>query len=189
MVLLDAGDLFQGTMTSNLGEGQAVIDAFNLMGYAASAIGNHEFDFGPENFAEKMKASKYPWAAINITKDDGSPVEGLGGVTVREVGGLKVALIPLAQDTSPEVASTGSLKFLPTVDTAIAAAEIDRAADEARSAPAAVEAAAVPSAMTAVPSMCGSSGGRKCSRAKGYGRSACENEFAQHDDLLVFEAG
>jgi 5'-nucleotidase/UDP-sugar diphosphatase len=38
-------------------------------------------------------------------------------------GGLKVALIPVAQDTSPEVSSTGSLKFLPTVDMAIAAAE------------------------------------------------------------------
>ncbi len=37
---------------------------------------------------------------------------------VKEVAGLKVALIPVAQDTSPEVSSTGSLKFLPTVETA-----------------------------------------------------------------------
>jgi 2',3'-cyclic-nucleotide 2'-phosphodiesterase (5'-nucleotidase family) len=72
---------------------------------------------------EKMKASKYPWAAINITNDDGSAIEGLGGVTVKEVGGLKVALIPVAQDTSPEVSSTGSLKFLPTVETGVAAAK------------------------------------------------------------------
>ena len=36
---------------------------------------------------------------------------------VKEVAGLKVALIPVAQDTSPSVASTGDLKFLPTVET------------------------------------------------------------------------
>jgi 5'-nucleotidase / UDP-sugar diphosphatase len=70
-----------------------------------------------------VKASKYPWAAINITNDDGSPLEGVGGVMVKEVGGLKVALIPVGQDTSPEVSSTGSLKFLPTVETGVAAAE------------------------------------------------------------------
>ena len=67
-------------------------------------------------FVEKMKASKYPWAAINITKADGSPIEGLGGVMMKEVAGVKVALIPVAQDTSPQVASTGDLKFGPTVD-------------------------------------------------------------------------
>ena len=42
---------------------------------------------------------------------------------VKEVGGLKVALIPVAQDTSPEVSSTGSLKFGPTVDMAVEAAK------------------------------------------------------------------
>jgi 2',3'-cyclic-nucleotide 2'-phosphodiesterase (5'-nucleotidase family) len=42
---------------------------------------------------------------------------------VKEIAGLKVALIPVGQDTSPEVSSTGSLKFLPTVETGVAAAE------------------------------------------------------------------
>jgi 5'-nucleotidase/UDP-sugar diphosphatase len=74
-----------------------------------------------------MKESKYPWAAVNITNGDGSPVEGLGGVMVKEIAGLKVALIPVAQDTSPEVASTETLKFEGTVDTGIAAAKKARA--------------------------------------------------------------
>ncbi len=47
VLLVDAGDLFQGTMVSNLGEGQAVVRAMNALGYQASALGNHEFDFGP----------------------------------------------------------------------------------------------------------------------------------------------
>ena len=47
MLLLDAGDMWQGTLESNLNEGHSVVEAYNAMGYAAAAIGNHEFDFGP----------------------------------------------------------------------------------------------------------------------------------------------
>ena len=42
VLLVDAGDLFQGTLESNVGEGIDVVRAYNEMGYAASAIGNHE---------------------------------------------------------------------------------------------------------------------------------------------------
>ncbi|MCH9695322.1 MAG: hypothetical protein K0U72_12500 [Gammaproteobacteria bacterium] len=47
VLLIDAGDMWQGTIESNLNEGAAVVDAYNAMGVAAAAIGNHEFDFGP----------------------------------------------------------------------------------------------------------------------------------------------
>jgi 5'-nucleotidase len=39
--------MFAGTLPSNLGEGAAAVRAYALLGYAAIAIGNHEFDFGP----------------------------------------------------------------------------------------------------------------------------------------------
>ncbi len=117
------GDMLSPSLASGFDQGQNTIDFTNLVPFDLAVPGNHEFDFGPENFFEKMKASKYPWAAINLTNGDGSPIEGLGGVMIKEVAGLKIALIPVAQDTSPEVSSTGSLKFLPTVDSGIAAAE------------------------------------------------------------------
>jgi len=47
LLLVDSGDMFQGTLESNLGEGAAVVRAYNALGYAAAAIGNHEYDFGP----------------------------------------------------------------------------------------------------------------------------------------------
>jgi 2',3'-cyclic-nucleotide 2'-phosphodiesterase (5'-nucleotidase family) len=47
VMLIDAGDMFQGTLESNLNEGAVVVSAYNALGYAAAAIGNHEFDFGP----------------------------------------------------------------------------------------------------------------------------------------------
>lgn len=121
------GDMLSPSILSGFDKGQNMIDLTNVVPFDIAVPGNHEFDFGPENFFEKMKASKYPWAAINITNGDGSAVEGLGGVMVKEIAGLKIALIPVAQDTSPEVASTGDLKFLPTVDTGIAAAKQARA--------------------------------------------------------------
>ena len=46
VVLVDAGDMFQGTLESNLNEGAAVIAAYRSLGVAVAALGNHEFDFG-----------------------------------------------------------------------------------------------------------------------------------------------
>lgn len=120
------GDMLSPSLQSGFDQGQNTIDFTNLVPFDLAVPGNHEFDFGPENFLEKVKASKYPWAAINITDADGKPLEGVGGVMVKDMAGVKVALIPVAQDTSPTVSSTGSLIFQPTVDTAIAAAEAAR---------------------------------------------------------------
>ena len=47
VLVVDAGDMFQGTLESNLSEGASVVSAYNALGYAAAAVGNHEFDFGP----------------------------------------------------------------------------------------------------------------------------------------------
>jgi 5'-nucleotidase len=47
LLLVDSGDMFQGTLESNLFEGEAVVRGYNAMGYTAAAVGNHEFDFGP----------------------------------------------------------------------------------------------------------------------------------------------
>ncbi|MCB2109779.1 bifunctional metallophosphatase/5'-nucleotidase [Albidovulum sp.] len=116
------GDMLSPSLLSGFDKGQNTIDLTNIVPFDIAVPGNHEFDFGPENFLEKVKASKYPWAAVNITNADGSALEGVGGVMMKEIAGLKVALVPAAQDTSPEVASTGDLKFLPTVETAVAAA-------------------------------------------------------------------
>src|SRR4051812_26757086 len=45
VLLIDAGDMFQGTLESNLAEGADVVRAYNQIGYTAVAVGNHEFDF------------------------------------------------------------------------------------------------------------------------------------------------
>ncbi len=122
------GDMLSPSLLSGFDKGQNTIDLTNLVPFDLAVPGNHEFDFGVANFAEKMAASKYPWAAVNITNADGSPIEGLGGTTMKDVGGVMVALVPVAQDTSPQVSSTEDLVFLDTVDTGIAAAKAAREA-------------------------------------------------------------
>src|SRR5687768_4167015 len=98
------GDLLSPSLLSGLDRGMNMIELTNVVPFDLAVPGNHEYDFGVQNFDDKMKASKYPWAAINITHADGSAVKGLGGVTMKEVAGVKIALIPVAQDTSPQVA-------------------------------------------------------------------------------------
>ena len=120
------GDLISPSLMSGLDKGENMIALTNLVPFDMAVPGNHEFDFGPEVFAQRVKQSKYPWAAINITTADGKAVDGLGGVMTKDIGGVKVALIPVAQDTSPEVATTGTLKFLSSTETAIAAAKAAR---------------------------------------------------------------
>ncbi len=121
------GDMLSPSILSGFDHGQNMIDLTNIVPFDIAVPGNHEFDFGVDNFMEKMAASNYPWAAVNITNGDGSPVDGLGGVVMRDIEGLKVALVPVAQDTTPEVTSSGDLKFGDTVDSAVAAAKQARA--------------------------------------------------------------
>jgi 2',3'-cyclic-nucleotide 2'-phosphodiesterase (5'-nucleotidase family) len=47
LFVLDSGDQFQGTLTSNFNEGRTVFDAMSAIGYDAVVPGNHDYDFGP----------------------------------------------------------------------------------------------------------------------------------------------
>jgi 2',3'-cyclic-nucleotide 2'-phosphodiesterase (5'-nucleotidase family) len=81
VVLVDAGDMFQGTLESNLDEGAPVVAAYNALRYDAAAIGNHEFDFGPVGDAAtptaphddprgalkaRARQARFPFLAANI---------------------------------------------------------------------------------------------------------------------------
>ena len=121
------GDMLSPSLLSGLDKGANTIELTNLVPFDIAVPGNHEFDFGPDNFLDKVKMSKYPWAAINVTHADGSPIDGLGGTMVKEIAGLNVALVPVAQDTTPEVSSPGDWKFGDTVQSAIDGAKAARA--------------------------------------------------------------
>ena len=111
VLLLDAGDTYQGGIESNLSEGAVVVDAYNAMGYAAAAIGNHEFDFGAadgpgarESFgtdprgAIKAIAARAVFSvlAANLIDDEtGRPVEwpNVRRSTIVDTSGVRVGIV------------------------------------------------------------------------------------------------
>lgn len=60
VLLLDAGDIFQGTPYFNLYKGEPEIKVMTMMGYDAATMGNHDFDAGLENFANQLQHARFP---------------------------------------------------------------------------------------------------------------------------------
>ena len=73
-LLVDAGDEMQGSLLSNLGDGTATgkgiptIATYNAMGYDVATFGNHEFDWGQVNLANRTTEATYPYVTANIVK-------------------------------------------------------------------------------------------------------------------------
>jgi 5'-nucleotidase len=65
VLLLDAGDIFQGTPYFNMYKGEPEIKAMSLMGYDAATMGNHDFDAGIENFANQLQHANFPIIICN----------------------------------------------------------------------------------------------------------------------------
>jgi 2',3'-cyclic-nucleotide 2'-phosphodiesterase (5'-nucleotidase family) len=66
VVVVDAGDFFQGTPEGDLTRGRAVLDAFNEMRVDALVPGNHDFDLGPAVAADLARAARFPFLAANL---------------------------------------------------------------------------------------------------------------------------
>lgn len=69
-VVLMAGDLLQGTPMSTVFTGEPDITCLNIMGVDASAVGNHEFDFGFDNFLKLEQMADFPFLSANIVRKD-----------------------------------------------------------------------------------------------------------------------
>ena len=65
VLLLDAGDIFQGTPYFNTYKGEPEIKAMSRMGYDAGTMGNHDFDGGLENFATQLQHANFPILLCN----------------------------------------------------------------------------------------------------------------------------
>ena len=66
VLLLDAGDIFQGTPYFNIFKGEPEMKAMQMMGYDAGVMGNHDFDAGMENFVKQLaEHGKFPILMCN----------------------------------------------------------------------------------------------------------------------------
>jgi 2',3'-cyclic-nucleotide 2'-phosphodiesterase (5'-nucleotidase family) len=120
-VLLSAGDNWTGPYETTVLEGAPMVAAMSEMGYAASAVGNHEFDFGVRTLAERAKAARFPLLAANLVElASGNLPSWAKAFTIVEVGGTKLGVIGLTNVDSPVTSDprhmTG-LKFRGYVET------------------------------------------------------------------------
>ena len=102
VVILDGGDLFQGTLISNQFQGRSVVDAYNAIGVTAAAVGNHEFDFGLAVLKDRMAQARFPILAANVfLKGTTTRPDWAKPYTIVEAAGTKVGIIGLATVDTP----------------------------------------------------------------------------------------
>lgn len=95
-LLLAAGDMIQGNNWANLTQGESVIELMNTMRFDGMAVGNHEFDFGQDVLKKRVAEAKFPVLGANV--------EGLAVLqpyTIREIGGVRVAILGVVTDETP----------------------------------------------------------------------------------------
>jgi 5'-nucleotidase / UDP-sugar diphosphatase len=108
VLLIDAGDPFQGTLFFNYWQGQEASYFMNALGYEAMAIGNHEFDSGPPALARFIEDADFPVLSANI---DASAQVSLTGLiepyTIIEVGGESIGVFGLTTEDTTFISSPG----------------------------------------------------------------------------------
>lgn len=108
VLVLDAGDQFQGTLFYNLFKGDVLTLTMNYIGYDAMAIGNHEFDNGPATLASFINGLDFPVLSANIDATNEPLLNGLiDAYIVVERGGHEIGIIGLTTPDTANISSPG----------------------------------------------------------------------------------
>jgi 2',3'-cyclic-nucleotide 2'-phosphodiesterase/3'-nucleotidase len=101
-ILIDVGDVYQGTDVSLRNKGDLMIDLFNHLGYDAWVFGNHEFDWGIEPFHQALQRSAMRVLAANTIlegkpagefPDAEHPLAKIRPFILKEIAGIKLAIV------------------------------------------------------------------------------------------------
>lgn len=124
-VLVDGGDMFQGSMISNLQFGRPVVEQMNLLGYAAMGIGNHDYDWSADTLKARAMQMRFATLGANITERRGGkrPWWVRSDTTV-ERRGVRVGILGLAYPGTPRVTLASNVAHLRFGDDSAAAAPI-----------------------------------------------------------------
>lgn len=92
VTLVDAGDAIQGGPIGTLSKGEYIVDIMNYVGYDVACPGNHEFDYGMENFLKlSNETSKANYICCNFRDLEGNPI--LSPYTLIKYGDLTIAYL------------------------------------------------------------------------------------------------
>ena len=95
LLLLDAGDMFQGTPYFNYFKGNLIVKVMSKMGYDAGTIGNHEFDNGMSDILSAIKIANFPLISSNYNFTDTILDGYVKSQLILEKGGIKVGIYGL----------------------------------------------------------------------------------------------
>jgi 2',3'-cyclic-nucleotide 2'-phosphodiesterase (5'-nucleotidase family) len=100
-ILLNAGDLAQGTPVSTIYQGLPVFELSNLLGIDAATIGNHDFDYGWLQTRKFISTVNYPMVSANMVGKNGQLFAK--PYAILKVNGLRVAVIGAMTETLPSL--------------------------------------------------------------------------------------
>ncbi|MGI8436390.1 MAG: metallophosphoesterase, partial [Chthoniobacterales bacterium] len=138
-LLIDIGDVYQGTQFALADQGRTMIDLFKLLNYDAWLVGNHEFDWGIDPFLRAVERSDMPVLAANTLfagrpagnfADDRHPFARIQPFLLKEIAGIKIAIIGL---TTPGMPFWFPPKFLDGLEFQNPITPVRRALTRARS--------------------------------------------------------
>ncbi len=119
-LLLSGGDnVGASPPNSALLDDRPAIDVMNAWGTDATAVGNHEFDYGLPRLLDHIERADFPFLSANILDEDtGETPDWLEATTVLRVNGVRVGVIGATVKTTPELVSAGATEGLEFVDEA-----------------------------------------------------------------------
>ena len=108
VILLDAGDQFQGSLMYTTYKGAAEAEFMQAIGFDVMAVGNHEFDDGPEGLAGFLDQVSFPVISGNIDVSGSNVLAGrVGRHAVLEVGGARIGIVSALAVDTVETSSPG----------------------------------------------------------------------------------
>lgn len=105
VLLADNGDAIQGEPIGTMTKGEAIVDLMNAMKYDVAIPGNHEFDYGMDNFLSLTEKAEFPYLSCNFNHN-GENV--LDAYTIKEAAGVKIGFVGM---TTPKTITSSTPKI------------------------------------------------------------------------------
>ena len=105
VILVDDGDNIQGEPIGTMTKGEALVDLMGQMGYELAIPGNHEFDYGMDQFLELAKNSKVEYISCNFNHEGELVFQPY---VIKDLGGAKVAFVGV---TTPKTLTSSTPKY------------------------------------------------------------------------------
>ena len=113
-----AGDAISPSLMSGFDKGAHMIELLNRLDLTAMAIGNHEYDFGPEVAKERIAEAMFPMLGANNIDSDGDIIDGAQASILVEVGPYQVGIFGLTTLGTAVKSSPGTVTFRPVEEVA-----------------------------------------------------------------------